>query len=125
RISVDLPDAEALRSIELQRLDGSAATLGELVPGFARGEIVVLCMTEVGCPVAGKLAPRLDRLAQEFGPRGVRFVGLDASVQDSLAAIARESTELARRIPVLKDARQELARRLAVHTTTETMLFDG
>src|SRR6185436_20625256 len=67
--------AEELRSIELQRLDGSVATLGELVPGFARGEIVVVCMTEVGCPIAGKLAPRLERLSREFGARGVRFVG--------------------------------------------------
>src|SRR5262245_29689113 len=55
--------SDGLRSIELQRLDGSSATLGELLPGFARGEVVVLCATEVGCPIAGKLAPRLERLA--------------------------------------------------------------
>jgi hypothetical protein len=119
------PTAEELRSIELQRLDGTLTTLGEFAPGFARGEIVVLCMTEVGCPIAGKLAPRLERLAREFGARGVRFIGLDASMQDSLSDIARESSELERTFPVLKDARQELARRLDVRTTTETMLFDG
>jgi hypothetical protein len=121
----NLPTAEELRSIELRRLDGGTATLGELVPGFARGEIVVLCMTEVGCPIAGKLAPRLQRLATEFGARGVRFVGLDASVQDSADEIARESAELGRKFPVFQDARQELARRLDVRTTTETMVFDG
>lgn len=120
-----IPTSEELRSIELQRLDGSSATLSELVPGFARGELVVLCMTEVGCPIAGKLAPRLERLANEFRGRGVRFVGLDASVQDSLAEIARESAELERTFPVFKDARQELARLLGVRTTTETFLFDG
>jgi len=116
---------EELRGIELQSIDGRAATLGELVPGFARGEIVVVCMTEVGCPIAGKLAPRLERLASELGPRRVRLVGLDASVQDSLTEIARESKELGRTFPVFKDARQELARALDVNTTTETFLFDG
>jgi len=120
-----IPGAEVLRSIELQRLDGSMASLGELLPGFARGEPVVVFMTEVGCPIAGKLAPRLQRLADEFSARGVRFVGLDASVQDSLVEIAHESSEFGRTVPVLKDARQELARALDVQTTTETFVFDG
>ena len=33
---------EELRSVVLSRLDGSSAPLSELVPGLARGEIVVL-----------------------------------------------------------------------------------
>ncbi len=123
--SAGTPAIEQMRAIELQSIDGRTATLGELVPGFARGEIVVVCMTEVGCPIAGKLAPRLERLANELAPRRVRFVGLDASVQDSPTNIARESEELGRTFPVLKDARQELARALDVHTTTETFLFDA
>jgi len=121
----DAPEPSLLRSIELRRLDGSVAALGELVPGFARGEVVVLCMTEVGCPIAGKLAPRLQRLSNEFSARGVRFVGLDASIQDSPAAIARESAEFGRTYPVFQDPLQDLARRLSVRTTTEAMVFDG
>ncbi len=116
---------EKLRSLELACLDGRTADLGELVPGFARGELVVLCMTEVGCPIAGRLAPRLDRMAQEFGSRRVRFVAIDSSAQDSLDEIAHESSELDRTIPVFKDPRQELARALDARTTTETFLFDG
>jgi peroxiredoxin len=120
-----VPGAERLRAIELVGADGSARALGELVPGLGRGEVVVLAFTEVGCPIAGKLAPRLARLAQEFGARGVRFVGIDASAQDSLEEIARESEELGRSFPVAKDARQELARALDARTTTEVFLFDG
>ncbi len=119
------PEAERLRALELVSADGSARALGELVPGFARGEVVVLALTEVGCPIAGKLAPRLARLAQEFGGRGVRFVGIDASSQDSLEEIAREAQELGLTFSVQKDARQELARALGVRTTTEVFLFDG
>ncbi|HEX6882799.1 MAG TPA: redoxin domain-containing protein [Planctomycetota bacterium] len=118
------PGAGELRGLRLLDAEGREAPLGELVPGLARGEVVVLAMTEVGCPIAQKLAPRLERLAGELAGR-VRFVGIDASTQDSLAEIAAESRELGRTFPVLKDARQELARALGVRTTTEVFLFDG
>jgi len=113
-----------LRALRLTDADGREAPLGELVPGLARGEVVVLALTEVGCPIAQKLAPRLERMAGELAGR-VRFVGIDASTQDSLAEIAEESRELGRTFPVLKDARQELARALGARTTTEVFLFDG
>jgi thiol-disulfide isomerase/thioredoxin len=119
------PDAERLRAIELVGADGGERALGELEPGLARGTAIVLSMTEVGCPIAAKLAPRLERLAQEFGARGVRFAGIDASAQDSLEEIARDSQELARTFPVYKDARQELARALGAKTTTEVFVFDA
>src|SRR5262245_819404 len=115
----------ALRALELVGPDGAEHALGELAPGLARGETVVLAFTEVGCPIAGKLAPRLERLAQEYGARGVRFLGVDASTQDTLAEIERESGELQRTFPVLKDARQELAHALDARTTTEVFVFDG
>src|SRR5262249_35061083 len=43
----------------------------------------------------------------------------------SLDRIERDSRELGRTFPVLKDARQELTRALGARTTTETFLFDG
>jgi len=119
------PDAERLRAIELVGADGGERALGELEPGLARGAVVVLSLTEVGCPIAAKLAPRLERLSREFGQRGVRFAGIDASAQDSPDELARESRELGRTFPVYKDARQELARALGAHTTTEVFVFDG
>jgi hypothetical protein len=118
------PGAE-LRTLELVDATGAARTLAELAPGLARGTVVVLAFTEVGCPIAGKLAPRLERLAAGFAERGVRTLLVDASLQDSRAEIERESAELGRTLPVLKDARQELARALGVRTTTEVFVLDG
>src|SRR5262245_59055432 len=75
-VTVGSPTSRAgdeLRGLRLTDADGREASLGELVPGFARGTVVVLSMTEVGCPIAGKLAPRLERMAREAEARGVRF----------------------------------------------------
>lgn len=116
---------EALGAIELVLPDGRVQALGEIAPGLGRGEVVVLAFTEVGCPIASKLAPRLERLAAEYRERGVRFLGIDACTHDSLETIAAESAELGRTYPVLKDARQELARALDARTSTEVFLLDG
>lgn len=122
---VDVRDPLGLRDVALQRLDGREAPLGELVPGFARGEVVVLCYTEVGCPISMKLAGRLSRASATWGERDVRFLGLDASAQDSREDVARESAELERAFAVVKDVRQELTRALDARTTTEVFVFDG
>ena len=128
--SVLSPAVEVSRTSELGAArmiapDGRELPLSVLVPGLGNGEIVVLAMTEVGCPIASKLAPRLERLTREFEGRGVRFVGVDASTQDSLADIAEDGQALGRTFLVLKDARQELVRALSARTTTEVFVFDG
>jgi len=115
---------EALGELVLSGPDGVGRPLGELVPELGRAP-VVLAFQEVGCPIAGKLAPRLARLAAEYGTRGVRFVGVNASLADARAEIEAESRELARGFVVLKDERQELARALGVRTTTEVHVFDA
>ncbi|MEQ1895507.1 MAG: peroxiredoxin, partial [Planctomycetota bacterium] len=84
-----------------------------------------LAWNEIGCPIAGKLAPRLARLAEEYGARGVRFVGVNSSLADERAELERESAELGRGFAVLKDVHQDLARALDVRTTTEVRVFDA
>jgi hypothetical protein len=113
-----------VRELRLLGPDGVERPFGELVPELGRAP-VVLAWNEIGCPIAGKLAPRLARLAEEYGARGVRFVGVNSSLADERAELERESEELGRGFPVLKDADQELARALGVRTTTEVRVFDA
>ena len=54
----------------------------------------------------------------------MRFLGINASPQDSLEKIAREREELDLRIEILKDETQALTRALDTQTTTEVFLFD-
>ncbi len=114
-------DVASLGDVTLLTLEGrEVAAAAELA-----GSVTVVAYTGVGCPVSGKYAPRLAELARRYQARGVRFLGLNANPQDSRAAIARECAELGLGIPVLKDFRQALTRRLGARTTTETFLFDG
>jgi hypothetical protein len=117
----------ALRKVPLLGLDGRATTLGALVPlaPEERPELLVLCFTEVGCPIASKYTPRLTRLAREYAERGVRFLAIDASPADTLEEMARDAQELERGFPVHKDHTQELTRRLGARSSTEVFVFDS
>ena len=114
-------DLESLAAVALLELDGREVRLG----ARATGAPLVLAYTGVGCPISGRLAPRLTALAERFAARGVRFLGIDAGPQHSLEDVARERRELGLGLPVLKDFRQELTRRLGARTTTEVFLFDA
>jgi len=118
----DTPDGlhDAL-GVRLLGVDGVETTLGRL----AAGAPLVVAYTGVGCPISGKYASRLNELAERFGEQGVRFVGVNASPQDTCQAVAKEVEELGLELAVYKDARQELTRTLEARTTTETFLFDA
>jgi len=111
-----------LAEVTLLDLDGAEVGLATLAP--EKG-VLVLAYTGVGCPISGKYAARLTRLAREFAARGVVFVGVNANPQDAREAIAKEKQELDLGIPVLRDFRQELTRALGARTTTEVFVFDA
>ena len=111
---------EEVAAVGVQRLDGTEVPLAELVGDGP----LVLPWTGVGCPISGKLAPRLQRLAERFAAQDVSFVGVNANPQDTLAKMAKEVEELGLSFPVVRDFRQALTRRLGARTTTEVFLFD-
>ena len=115
-------DGEApLAGVALLNLEGEQVAASEL----AGDQVLVLAYTGVDCPISGKYAARLTRLAAEYGERGVRFYGVNANPHDSRAAIREEIGELELGLTVLKDFRQELTRALGAETTTETYVFDA
>ena len=114
-------DRGQLADVTLLALDGEPVRFGEI----AGDTVLVLTYTGVGCPISGKYAPRLQRFSEEYGQRGVRFVGVDAGPQSSREDVAKERAELGIEFPVFKDHRQELTRRLGATTTTEVFLFDA
>ena len=125
-VATDEPNAAGdyaqVRTKSLLRLDGTEVHLEQRV---GVGEVLVLAYTGVGCPISNKYAGRLNRLAEAYATKGVRFLGINASPQDSRKEIAKERDELGLELEILKDFRQELTRALAAKTTTEVFLFDA
>ena len=114
-------DIRDLRDATVLTLDGRERTLADYLDGSA----LVVAYTGVGCPISSKYAPRLSRLSEQFADKHVRFLGINASPQDTREAIAKECEELGLGFEVVKDFRQELTRRLDAKTTTEVFLFDA
>ncbi|HUY91303.1 MAG TPA: redoxin domain-containing protein [Pirellulales bacterium] len=91
---------------------------------FAENELVVAAFIGCECPLAKLYAPRLVELAEEFGPRGIAFVAIDANSQDSLAELAAYAQAHKMPFPVLKDAGNAVADQMGAVRTPEVFVLD-
>lgn len=102
-------------------LETTAGGVVRLVePREADLHVIVFLGTE--CPLARLYAPRLDAMAEEFSPAGVRFVGVSSNRQDSFAKLRRYRREHAIRFPILKDFDQRVAEWCGATRTPEALL---
>jgi peroxiredoxin len=114
--------------------------LGQHVDGFKlpdyRGEdhalsdyrdskLVVLVFLGTECPLAKLYGPRLAKLAEEYEPRGVSFLGVNANVQDSATEIAAYAQAHGIQFPILKDAANRFADTLGAERTPEVFVLDA
>jgi len=89
----------------------------------ADAELVVLYSFTNDCPIVRQNASELQALADEYEPRGVRFLGLDAAPQDDRPAIALEARELGLRLPILRDETQCVAEMLRLERSGEALVI--
>lgn len=85
----------------------------------------VVCVLGTECPLARIYGPRLSEMAERFGSRGVRFVGVDSNLQDSMAELRRYGEEHRISFPLAKDHDQQVARALGATRTPEVFLLDA
>src|SRR5262245_22907889 len=93
------PLGRRIENFVLRDGDGRPRSLDE----FSQHRLVVAAFLGAECPLARLYARRLEQLRQEFGPRGVGFLALDANDQDSPADLAAFAREHEVGFPVLKD----------------------
>jgi len=111
---------EKLKPVELTTLDGKTVNLLD----YHTGKVFVVAYTGVGCPIAGRYAPRLEALMTKYAKNGLRIVGINANPQDSADTVRDDIKELGITFPVLLDHHQELTRQLDAKTTTVVFLID-
>jgi hypothetical protein len=108
-------------AFELPAMDGA-------VIAYPDGDHVgpsVICFLGTECPLARLYAPRLAELAAEFGPQGVRFIGIDSNCHDSLDEVRRFVAEFKLPFPVAKDYDNVVADRLHAQRITEVLVVDS
>jgi peroxiredoxin len=119
--------------------------LGDTVPAFALPDTdgaehqvplaeappaTVLVVTCLHCPYVIAWNPRLRAVAEEYMPRGVRFLGIHANdatryPADSLDHMKRFVREHDWPYPYLHDESQDVARALGAEVTPHVFVLDG
>ena len=87
-------------------------------------EAVVLFVHGNGCPIARLAVPALKEVRDKFSERKVKFLMLNANVQDKLEAIRDEAREFEIDFPILVDNSQLVAESLGVKRTCEVFVIN-
>lgn len=119
-------------------MTSAAADLGTLGPYALRdvdgrphtaadregAEAVVYCLLGTECPVSNGYAPAMQRLAEKYAPRGVRFIGVYCEPEVTAEVARRHGEEYGLKFPRLLDPAHELIGRTGAKTMP-TMVVVG
>jgi peroxiredoxin len=119
--AVDKPVSRPVEDFRLQDFRGKEHALSD----YRDSKLVVLAFLGTECPLAKLYGPRLAKLAEEFGPQGVSFLGVNANVQDSISEIAAYARTHDIKFPILKDAANRLADSIGAERTPEVFVLDA
>lgn len=113
--------ADEATQFQLPASDGKLISLpAENPPAFT-----VLCFLGAECPLAKLYAPRLQKLAETYGPKGVSFVGIDSNRQDSREDVQAYVEEHGLSFPVVKDYDNKAADHFQATRTPEVVVLDA
>lgn len=115
-IGSEVPD------LQTTSLQGDPVSLRQAA---AQHHAVVLLFLSTVCPYANYFSPHLKKLADEYGRRGVLFVGLYSNGWESAAEAAAHGREHGFAFPLVKDEGHVIADRLGASRTPEALLVDS
>lgn len=98
-VTAESPLGRKVADFQLHDFRGEEFSLADV----SASKLVVLAFLGTECPLAKRYGLRLGQLANQYQPRGVSFIGLDANVQDSVTEIAAFVRDHNIRFPLLKD----------------------
>jgi thiol-disulfide isomerase/thioredoxin len=92
---------------------------------FPDSKAFVLVFTNTTCPLVQRYLPALARLETEYRSKGVQFLAVNVSADDSIAAMAAQAVRHEVPFPFVKDFDAACARSLGVKRTPEAVILDG
>jgi hypothetical protein len=85
---------------------------------------VVLVTQQNGDAVIRKLAPQVNKIAADYGAKGVEFMMINSSLKDGMEAIQAEATKVGYKVPVLMDSNQIIGETLGVSRSAEAVVIN-
>jgi hypothetical protein len=89
-----------------------------------QAKAIVVMIHGNGCQVVRSILPDYKALRDEYEAKGVRFLMLNANLQDTRATIASEAAEWGIDMPILIDSAQIIAPSLGVTRTAEVLVIN-
>ena len=105
---------------KLKDYRGEPHALGD----FKDKKLVVVAFLGTECPLAKLYGPRMQQLAEEFGPQGVAFLGINSNRQDSITEMAAYARIHGIEFPILKDLSNVVADQFGATRTPEVFVLD-
>ena len=93
--------------------------------GFEEKKAFVVAFLDTDCPVANLYVPTLIELDKDYAARGVQFLAINSSSQDSFVSVSAHAQERGVKFPVLKDFDQSVADAFGAKRTAEVFLLDA
>jgi peroxiredoxin len=121
--AVEIPlktDVERIPGFQLVDSAGKAIE----VSAQSAKQLTVVCFLGTECPLARQYGPRLNKLANEFASRNVRFVGVNSNSQDSPKEVEAFSKEYGITFPILKDPGNKVADQFGARHIAEVFVLD-
>jgi peroxiredoxin len=93
--------------------------------GFKDKKAFVVVFADTECPLANLYVPTQIALHKEFAVKGVQFLAINSSSQDSFVSVSAHAQEHDVPFPVLKDFDQAVADDFGARRTPEVFLLDA
>jgi peroxiredoxin len=93
--------------------------------GDRKQRATVVIFLSAFCPVSGSYEERIRALATQFRAKGVRFLAINASADETVKEVADHAAQSRFPFPVLKDDGHGVADRFGAQVTPEVYLLDA
>ena len=101
--------------------DGHGHTLASLKG--KSGTVLIFMATR--CPVSNGYNERMEKLANDYAPRGVQIVGINANSTEPASEVKQHAAEKGLTFTILKDGGNQIADRFDAQVTPEAYVLDA
>jgi peroxiredoxin len=115
------PIGATIEDFKLPDVDGKEHSLNSLKGKNGS----VLIFIAVQCPVSNAYNERMEKLAQDYGSRGVTIIGINANNTEPAEAVKAHAAEKHLTFAILKDPGNKIADRLGATRTPEAYFLDA